>query len=57
MVVEKEFIKDRTKIENCEITVVSKFSGFSFYRYINEKGIILKEVQFCTIEDKEYTYL
>ena len=55
MAVEKEFIKDRTKIENCEITVVSKFSGFSFYRYINEKGTILKEVQFCTIEDKEYT--
>lgn len=55
MAVEKEFIKDRTKIENCEITVVSKFSGFSFYRYINKEGSILKEVQFCTIEDKEYT--
>lgn len=34
--------------------MVSKFSGFSFYRYINKKGTILKEVQFYTIEDKEY---
>ena len=44
MVVEREFIKNRTKTENCEITVVNKFSKFSFYRYVNKEGLILKEV-------------
>lgn len=54
MVVEREFIEDRTKTENCETIVVNKFSKFNFYRYINKEGLILKEVQFCIVEDKEF---